>query len=136
MQELDTVEVLVEKKEYAKEGVHKGMIGTILDPRKIEGQWLVFFPDPITCADTIGIPIYEEDLKIVVPFDPGPTYAVVVTEKEEYMKFNVHKGMYGAILWGESSNELALMIEFTDDASGKKFKTEILREDLKGYPNE
>ncbi len=133
MQELDTVEVLVEKKEYAKEGVHKGMIGTILDPRKIEGQWLVFFPDPITCADTIGIPIYEEDLKIVVPFDPGPTYAVVVTEKEEYMKLNVHKGMHGRVLWEEGDNLLTLVIEFTDDTTGKKFKAEILTDDLKEY---
>ena len=65
MKEYDFVEVMVEKEEYAKEGVHKGMQGTILDPRCIEESWLVYFEDPITFADTIGIPIKEKDLKIV-----------------------------------------------------------------------
>lgn len=65
MKEYDFVEVLVEKEQYAKEGVHKGMQGTILDPRCINGHWLVFFADPITHADTIGIPIREEDLKAI-----------------------------------------------------------------------
>jgi len=65
VKEYDVVEIIVEKEKYAKEGVHKGMQGTILDPRCIEEQWLVYFADPITCADTIGIPIKEEDLKII-----------------------------------------------------------------------
>jgi len=65
MKEYDFVEVIVEKEKYAKEGVHKGMRGTILDPRCINGQWLVYFADPITHADTIGIPVKEEDLKII-----------------------------------------------------------------------
>ena len=65
MKELSYVEVIVEKEKYANEGVHKGMRGTILDPRCIEGQWLVFFADPFTYADTIGIPIKEEDLKVL-----------------------------------------------------------------------
>ncbi len=43
MKEYDVVEVLVEKKKYAKEGVHKGMKGTILDPRNIFESRLVFF---------------------------------------------------------------------------------------------
>ena len=65
MKEYDSVEVIVEKEKYAKEGVHKGMQGTILDPRCIDGQWLVFFSDPITHADTIGTPIKEEDLRVI-----------------------------------------------------------------------
>ncbi len=40
MKEYDIVEVTVEKEKYAKQGVHKGMRGTILDPRNIDGQWL------------------------------------------------------------------------------------------------
>ena len=68
LQELDMVKVLVEKSEYAKYGVHKGMVGTILDPRKIGGKWLVFFPDE-TGADTIDSPILETDLELV--FRPG-----------------------------------------------------------------
>lgn len=65
MKEFSYVEVLVEKEEYSKEGVHKGMCGTILDPRCIDGHWLVYFEDPITYADTIGIPILEKDLKVL-----------------------------------------------------------------------
>ena len=41
MKEMDTVEVIVEKEKYAKEGVHKGMQGWICDPRCIQGHWLV-----------------------------------------------------------------------------------------------
>ena len=43
MKEYDVVRVIVEKQTYAKEGVHKYMVGTILDPRKINGKWLVVF---------------------------------------------------------------------------------------------
>lgn len=70
MKELDFVEVIVEKEKYAREGVHKGMQGTILDPRNIDGQWLVFFADPVTGADTIGIPIKEVDLRLIDEYRP------------------------------------------------------------------
>ena len=68
LREYDSVKVLVEKKEYAKRDVHKGMVGTILDPQKINGKWLVFFADE-TGADTIDCPILETDLELV--FRPG-----------------------------------------------------------------
>ncbi len=64
LREYDSVKVLVEKENYAKFGVHKDMVGTILDPQKIEGRWLVFFPDE-TGADTIDCPISETDLELV-----------------------------------------------------------------------
>ena len=64
LQEYDTVELTVEKPVYAKCGAHKGMIGTILDPEKIAGGWLVYFADE-TGADTIGIHVKEKDLKLV-----------------------------------------------------------------------
>ena len=44
MKELDCVEVTVEKEKYARDGVHKGMNGWICDPRRIDGYWLVNFP--------------------------------------------------------------------------------------------
>ena len=44
MKELDCVEVIVEKKRYADEGVHKGMQGWICDGDCIDGYWLVNFP--------------------------------------------------------------------------------------------
>ena len=65
MKEYDYVEVIVEKEKYAKQGVHKGMRGTILDPRNIDGQWLVVFENPITFADELFVPIKEEDLKVI-----------------------------------------------------------------------
>lgn len=65
MKEYDIVEVIVEKEKYAKEGVHKGMQGVILDPRKIDGCWLVFFTDPETGMDNDGTVIKEEDLKLI-----------------------------------------------------------------------
>ena len=65
MKEYSVVEVIVEKENYAKQGVHKGRKGIILDPRNIDGCWLVVFPDPIILADEIWAPIREEDLKLI-----------------------------------------------------------------------
>ena len=90
MKEYDCVEVIGEKEKYAREGVHKGMQGTILDPRNIDGQWLVFFSDPITHADTIGIPIKEKDLKVIVEFKkdtPQKNSKIILNEDSvEYAK--------------------------------------------------
>ena len=44
MKEMDCVEVIVEKKEYAEEGVHKGMQGWICYDVFCDGTWLVNFP--------------------------------------------------------------------------------------------
>ena len=60
MKEYDCVEVIVEKEKYAREGVHKGMQGTILDPRNIDGQWLVSFLDEN--GKELQCLIREEDL--------------------------------------------------------------------------
>ncbi len=68
LREYDAVRVLVEKEEYAKRGVHKGMVGTILEPEKIDGRWDVYFEDE-EFADTIESPILETDLELV--FRPG-----------------------------------------------------------------
>ena len=64
LQEYDLVRVLVEKEQYAKRGVHKGMEGTILEPEKIDGGWMVYFADE-TGADTIACHIKEKDLELV-----------------------------------------------------------------------
>ena len=63
MKYMDTVELIVEKDIYAKEGVHKGMQGWICMEECIDGYWLVNFPQ---CGekDDIGTPsIKEEDLR-------------------------------------------------------------------------
>ena len=109
MREYDYVEVIVEKEKYAKEGVHKGMRGTILDPRNIEGCWLVYFSDPVTHADTIGIPIKEVDLKVV---QPAIEYDKVrlINDNEKYLSHNVHKGMVGE-LWKLGKTQSLLIFE-------------------------
>jgi len=63
MKELDCVEVVVEKRIYAKNGVHKGMQGWIcLDDNK-NHTWLVNFPQYGEKEDIATISIHEEDLK-------------------------------------------------------------------------
>ncbi|MDE6275233.1 MAG: hypothetical protein K2M75_01700 [Clostridia bacterium] len=99
MKEYDYVEVIVEKEKYAKQGVHKGMQGTILDPRNIDGMWLVVFENPITFADELFVPIKEEDLKLIYESkdEPIEIQVEVIVEKEKYAKQGIHKGMRGMI---------------------------------------
>ena len=65
MQEMDNVQVIVEKETYARDGVHKGMFGWICYPKCVEGYWLVNFPQCGEKDDIAEISIKEEDLKIV-----------------------------------------------------------------------
>ena len=64
MKMMDCVEVIVEKEKYAKEGVHKGMQGWICDERKVNGTWLINFPQCGEKNDIAEISVLEEDLKI------------------------------------------------------------------------
>ena len=63
MKEMDIVEVIVEKEEYVEDGVHKGMQGWICDPRKVNGTWLINFPQCGEKGDIATISIKETDLK-------------------------------------------------------------------------
>ena len=73
MKEYDQVKVLVDKDEYAKEGVFKDMVGFIMDPRCINGRWLVIFSGEFLQEPTTGVwyttdvdcVIREEDLEVV-----------------------------------------------------------------------
>ncbi len=62
MKELDCVELIVEKKRYANEGVHKGMRGWICDERNIDGCWLVNFPQYGEKEDIATLAVQEADL--------------------------------------------------------------------------
>ena len=44
MKMMDCVEVIVEKEQYAKDGVHKGMYGWICLEQRVQNYWLVNFP--------------------------------------------------------------------------------------------
>lgn len=65
MKLMDCVEVIVEKNKYAKEGVHKGMQGVILEPESKDGAWVVLFPQYGEKEDIADLYISEEDLRVL-----------------------------------------------------------------------
>lgn len=65
MQEMDCIEVTVEKEKYARHGVHKGMQGWICDPRCINEAWLVNFPQCGEKDDIATIGIKEADMQVI-----------------------------------------------------------------------
>ena len=69
MQEMDNVQVIVEKEKYTRDGVHKGMFGWICYPKCVEGYWLVNFPQCGEKDDIAEISVKEEDLKLVKILD-------------------------------------------------------------------
>ena len=69
MKMMDCVEVIVEKKEYTEDGVHKGMQGWICLEQRTEGYWLVNFPQCGAKADIAEISVREEDLKVIPKMD-------------------------------------------------------------------
>ncbi len=60
---MDTVELIIEKDKYTKEGLHKGMQGWICNKEKINDSWLVNFPQCGEKEDIATIGIKETDLK-------------------------------------------------------------------------
>ena len=113
MKEYDIVEVTVEKEKYAKQGVHKGMQGTILDPRNIDGQWLVVFENPITFADELFVPIKEEDLKLI--YDSPPEYIVEVKLlNDDHVSQGVRMGEVGRVLDVMKVIDNKWEVEFSD----------------------
>lgn len=66
MKMMDCVEVIVEKEEYAKDGVHKGMQGWICLEQRTQGTWLVNFPQYGEKDDIAEISMKENDL-ILLP---------------------------------------------------------------------
>ncbi len=69
MKMMDIVELVVEKKQYAKEGVHKGMQGWICLEDNTDGTLLVNFPQYGNKPDIAEISVDEEDLKLISKMD-------------------------------------------------------------------
>ena len=69
MKMMDCVEVIVEKDEYVKEGVHKGMQGVIWEEEQKNGTWNVFFDLWGEHAPIGDVPINEDDLKLIPRMD-------------------------------------------------------------------
>lgn len=66
---MDTVEVIVEKEKYVKDGVHKGMQGWICYPKASADTWLINFPQCGEKDDIATISIEENDLKQINGMD-------------------------------------------------------------------
>ena len=64
MKDCDQVKVLVDRQKYLKNGVCKGMIGTIVVDEPVNGEWLVYFSDH-TGSDIAEASIKEEDLEVI-----------------------------------------------------------------------
>lgn len=62
MKMMDCIEIIVEKKKYAKNGVHKGMQGWICLDDCTDGYWLVNFPQCGEKDDVAEISINENDM--------------------------------------------------------------------------
>lgn len=63
--EYDLVELAVEKEKYAKEGVHKGDRGAVMEPYCIDSCYYVIFSEKGTGQDIADISVYEDDLILV-----------------------------------------------------------------------
>lgn len=118
MKEMDCVEVTVEKEEYARYGVHKGMQGKTHYKASNADRWYVRFPNCNSKLNEIRESIYAKDLKLLPDginpkineeirrkfgeFIVGDGFCEmdcieVIVEKEKYAKEGVHKGMQGWI---------------------------------------
>jgi|GEM_PF-2953499 len=67
MKEYDQVKLIVEKACYAKEGVHKNMVGWICHPENSGNIWLVSFEQYGLLPEIACIAVKEEDLVVISP---------------------------------------------------------------------
>ena len=65
MKLMDCVELTVERNEYAKEGVHKGMQGVIWEAESKDGAWVVLFPQYGEKEDIADLYINEKELRLL-----------------------------------------------------------------------
>ena len=63
--EYDLVELAVEKEKYAKEGVHKGARGCVMEDYCIGSEYLVVFEDGDIGEEIADIPVHEDDLILI-----------------------------------------------------------------------
>ena len=98
MQEMDNVQVVVEKEKYARDGVHKGMFGWICYPKCVEGYWLVNFPQCGDKDDIAEISIKEEDLRIVEILD---------AQMNEQIKAKFEKSENSAKMFSDTPDDIS-----------------------------
>ena len=69
LKEYDSVELIVDRECYAKDGVYKGMQGWICFDECSDGYWLVNFPQYGAKKDIATISVNEDDLKLIPKMD-------------------------------------------------------------------
>lgn len=65
VKEFDKIELIVEKYEYAKEGVHKGMTGCVTASYAIKNRWPIIFSEEGTGKDVAELCVKREDFKVI-----------------------------------------------------------------------
>lgn len=66
VKEYDKVELLVEKSQYAFEGVHKGAHGCVWQSYAIDGKWgILFYNIGENHDQEVELNVYREDFKII-----------------------------------------------------------------------
>ena len=65
LKEYDSVELLVDRDRYAKDGVYKGMQGWVCFAKEIEGFSLVNFPCYGDHSNIATISVHDEDLRVI-----------------------------------------------------------------------
>ena len=65
VKEYDLVELIIDRLEYSKYGVFKGMRGCVMSNCAYKGKWQVIFSEEGTGRDIADIQVREEDFKII-----------------------------------------------------------------------
>ena len=102
MKEYDSVELIVDREEYNKEGVYKGMFGTIMCEHSIDGTWLVIFSEFHTAKIIADIDVREEDLKMYDKIPPEKIPPRKESDLDEMLsKTTGRRVLNGKIFWDE-----------------------------------
>ena len=126
MKEYDRVKVIVEKEAYAKDGVHKDMVGWICDERIISNQRLV-------CFDECNLPIFPivpikiDDLEVVWESPRRQVGDKVTLIFDKYKHLGINKGLKGTIC-AKGSNDGQWVVHF-DSQAGLRIATTLTVDD-------
>ena len=119
MKEYDRVRLIRDRQAYTKRGVSKGREGYIMDPRCIEGKWLVAFSgeffqrsDGVWYTTDIECGVKEEDLEVVKSADFVPS-----TQKSDFeIYWDAHTPAERQYYSDICSNLRAALSNCTDEA--------------------
>lgn len=76
--EYDVVQLMVEKEEYAKHGVHRGMTGTVMMDVSYYNKWYVIFESTDGSGEDIAdLDVHRDDFKVI-----GNTQHYAVIDEE------------------------------------------------------